>query len=169
IILGDARLKLEERTDDRYQILLVDAFSSDAIPVHLLTKEAVQLYMNRITDDGLVALHISNKFVKLDLVAGKIAEELGLEARVFSDNQDGAIGKTASSWVVLARKPEHLGGILKSDTPEALGHSWKPLPTDAAAPAWTDDFSDVLSVMMIREIQMVRRALGFRVVKELAE
>jgi hypothetical protein len=112
--MGDARLKLKE-TDDKYSLLLVDAFSSDSIPVHLLTVEAVRLYLQRITDDGILALHISNKYVKLEPVVAAIAAiatEEGLVARVWNDEAENKHGKTASSWVALARKPEHLGDRL---------------------------------------------------------
>jgi hypothetical protein len=169
IVMGDARLKLEEQADRRYQLLLVDAFSSDSIPIHLLTKEAVKLYMDRVTDDGIVALHISNKFVKLEPVVARIADELGLEARVFSDMWDTPIGKTMSSWVVLARKPEHLGAIARKDGPGAVGENWKPLELDENVKAWTDDYSDVLSVIMIKEIQKVRQFFGMPVAKGLAK
>src|SRR5207302_11401287 len=63
--MGDARLKLKEDVDHKYALLLVDAFSSDSIPVHLLTREAVQMYIEHLTDDGILALHISNKYVEL--------------------------------------------------------------------------------------------------------
>lgn len=169
IVMGDARLKLEEQTDKKYQLLLVDAFSSDSIPIHLLTKEAVALYMDRVTDDGLVGLHISNKFVKLEPVVAKIAQELGLETRVFSDGWDAPIGKTASSWVVVARKPDHMGAIVKTEGPGTLGDKWKPLAIDPAVKAWTDDYSDVLSVMMIKEIQRVRRFFNMPVAQDLVE
>ncbi|MBA4187777.1 MAG: hypothetical protein C0467_07135 [Planctomycetaceae bacterium] len=109
--MGDARLKLKEATDQKYSLLLVDAFSSDSIPVHLLTVEAVKLYLERMTDDGMLAMHISNRWLNLEPVVSRIAGELGLTARVWNDNSEGRRGKTASSWVVLARKPEHLGQL----------------------------------------------------------
>jgi spermidine synthase len=112
IRMGDARLKLNEDKDRQYALLLVDAFSSDSIPVHLLTTEAVQLYLDRMTEDGLLALHISNRWVRLEPVVSAIAKKLNLTARVWSDdNERGHAGKTASSWVVLARKPEYLGRL----------------------------------------------------------
>lgn len=125
IHMGDARLQLKEDVDRKYALLLVDAFSSDSIPVHLLTKEAVELYLNRMTDDGILALHISNKFVRLEPVVSAIARDLGLTARVWSDDdaeKGEKPGKTASSWVALARKPEHLGHIYTElgDLPFAL-------------------------------------------------
>ncbi|HEV3386052.1 MAG TPA: fused MFS/spermidine synthase, partial [Gemmata sp.] len=112
IHMGDARLKLKEKTDKKYALLLVDAFSSDSIPVHLLTKEAVQLYLNRMTDDGILALHISNKYVRLEPVVAAIARDMGLTARVWNDDLErDRPGKTASSWVALAQKQEHLGSL----------------------------------------------------------
>ncbi|HJZ55445.1 MAG TPA: fused MFS/spermidine synthase, partial [Gemmataceae bacterium] len=107
--MGDARLKLKEDVDARYSLLLVDAFSSDSIPVHLLTREAVQLYFDRMPEDGILALHISNKYVRLEPVVARIADDLGLAARVWNDDAEGKPGKTASSWVVLAKKVEYLG------------------------------------------------------------
>ena len=107
--MGDARLKLRDDKDRKYGLLLVDAFSSDAIPVHLLTKEAVAMYMDRLTDDGLLALHISNKYVRLEPVVAKIAQDLKLQARVWNDDSEGRPGKTASSWVVLAKDEKTLG------------------------------------------------------------
>lgn len=112
IVVGDARLRLQDRPENKYALLLVDAFSSDSIPVHLLTKEAVKLYTERLTDDGFFALHISNKFVDLEPVVAAIAADLGLTAFVWNDSvEKGWPGKTASSWVVLAKDPKNLGGL----------------------------------------------------------
>jgi hypothetical protein len=121
--MGDARLKLKE-TDDKYSLLLVDAFSSDSIPVHLLTVEAVRLYLERMKDDGILALHISNKYVRLEPVVAAIAKELGLVAYVWNDDDGSGLrkfGKTASSWVALARKKEHLGDRLASPAGDLVG------------------------------------------------
>jgi hypothetical protein len=121
--MGDARLKLKE-TDDKYSLLLVDAFSSDSIPVHLLTVEAVRLYLERMKDDGILALHISNKYVRLEPVVAAIAKELGLVAYVWNDDDGSGLrkfGKTASSWVALARKKEHLGERIASPAGDLVG------------------------------------------------
>ncbi len=119
--MGDARLKLKEDTDRKYALLLVDAFSSDSIPVHLLTVEAVQLYLDRLQDDGILALHISNKFVRLEPVVAAIAERHNLVARVWNDDAERMHGKTASSWVALARKREDLGDRLCSPIGDLVG------------------------------------------------
>jgi hypothetical protein len=123
IRMGDARLKLAEDKHRQFSLLLVDAFSSDSIPVHLLTVEAVQMYMDRLADDGILALHISNRWVRLESVVSAIANKLGLTARVWNDDYEkGFEGKTRSSWVVLARKPEYLGKLYSAlgDVPFSL-------------------------------------------------
>ena len=110
--MGDARLTLKHEPDQRkYALLMVDAFSSDAIPVHLLTKEAVQLYLDRLTPNGILALHISNKYIRLEPVVAKIAAELKLESRVWNDDSETRPGKTMSSWVVLGRDLASLGAL----------------------------------------------------------
>lgn len=120
--MGDARLKMKDDPADlKYTLLLVDAFSSDSIPVHLLTVEAVGLYLKHLTGDGILALHISNKFVRLEPVVAAIAAEHGLAARVWNDDAEGHPGKTASSWVALARKPEHLGPKIGSWLGDVVG------------------------------------------------
>jgi hypothetical protein len=178
IVLGDARLKLEEMTDRKFNLLLVDAFSSDSIPVHLLTKEAVELYMNRLTDHGLLAIHISNKFVKLEPVVAEIAAELNLAARVYSDNDQTAPGKSTSHWVVLARTEADLGPlgasymIARLENPYPLTAAagglvfydfkakWQPLTRIDGVRLWTDQYADVLQVMMLKEVQAIRRFFG---------
>jgi hypothetical protein len=184
IILGDARLKLQANTDARYKLLLVDAFSSDSIPIHLLTKEAVDLYLNRIVDGGIVAMHISNRYIKLELAVSKIVEELGIAALEFNDSwydstQEYPPGKSQSTWVVLAKKPETLE-IFKEEryttryrsesfdkVPEVI--RWRPMEAEPKLRVWSDDYADVLSLMRIREIQKFRHWLGLPTVDSLRE
>ncbi len=142
VVLGDARLKLKEAPDGRYGLILVDAFSSDAIPMHLLTREAIELYFKKLGPDGLLALHISNRHLDLEPVAARLAEELKLTAVVRSDKAnpevDAEVAKTSSQWVVFGRKPEHLGKLMDD---EHQGEArWKVLKADDNAPLWTDDF-----------------------------
>jgi hypothetical protein len=122
--MGDARLKLQQ-TDDKYALLLVDAFSSDAIPVHLLTVEAVKLYLERMTPDGILAIHISNKYVKLEPVVAKIAQDLNLVGRMWSDDSEGYSGKTGSSWIVLARDKKDLGAMGEDASAQAVAFGVK--------------------------------------------
>jgi len=176
IRMGDARLKLKEDKDARYALLLVDAFSSDAIPVHLITREAVELYLNRITDDGLVGLHISNKYVNLEPVVEKIVSELrnrpeyaGLSARLWSDSAEkGRPGKTSSSWIVLAKDEKTLGtlGLPAQQQFEQYRTLFVPLTPLKGMETWTDDYSDVMRVMTISELQKLRRFFGLPTLKD---
>src|SRR5262249_34009899 len=86
LVMGDARLSLEREPDGRFGLIMVDAFSSDAIPVHLITKEAIQLYLQKLTPHGVIALHISNRYLDLEPVTAVLAMELNLTFRIRSDN-----------------------------------------------------------------------------------
>ena len=141
IVLGDARLTLAREQAQRFNLIVLDAFSSDAIPVHLLTREAVELYLTKLKDDGLLAFHISNRYLDLKPVLGDIAAGLGLscvfkeDAVLLEEEIEG--GKLPSKWLLMARKPESLGGFLKKGLWEAVTARHQPR-------VWTDDFSNVL-------------------------
>ncbi len=147
IELGDARLKLKDAPDGTYRLIVVDAFSSDAIPIHLITKEAVQLYIDKLAPGGVVAIHISNRHLGLDPVLGNIARELGLAALQNHDTvEDRYPGKSSSDWVALAREPEDLKALEKYTDDEGKP-SWRPVKRRPAQSVWTDDFSNILSVL----------------------
>jgi spermidine synthase len=141
VILGDARLKLGESPDHVYDLIVLDAFSSDAIPVHLITREAFAMYIQKLTDHGVLAVHISNRYLGLEPVLGNLAEELSLVGRKQFDDEGETLfaGKSSSDWVLLARRKEDLGS-LGDDT------RWTSLRRDSRVGVWTDDFSNVLSV-----------------------
>ena len=137
VVLGDARLTLA-KSNVAHDILVLDAFSSDAIPIHLLTTEALHGYEARLSQDGVLAFHISNRHIKLAPVIARLARERGLTALTRLDKRaDSKRGFEASEWVVMARSPERLQS-LASDT------GWTSLVADAR-PAWTDDFSNIWS------------------------
>ena len=143
--LGDARIRMEvvkrDRPEERYDVILVDAFSSDAIPVHLLTREALQLYFDLLGPRGIVALHISNRYLRLEPVVAALAED-GRYARLVEHGGTGDIrGGVEASWAILARRPEDFGE-LASDPRWTMAH----LDPEPAVPAWTDDFHNLLSV-----------------------
>jgi hypothetical protein len=136
VVLGDARLTLA-RSPETHDFLVLDAFSSDAIPIHLLTREALHTYEARLSADGVLAFHISNRHINLAPVVARLARDRGLSALMrndmYSDSQNGF---EASTWVVMARSPERLAKIARDTT------RWRPLVADAR-PAWTDDFSNI--------------------------
>jgi hypothetical protein len=144
IILGDARLQLQHAPDGYYGLIVLDAFNSDAIPVHLLTREALALYMSKLADRGQLAIHISNRCLNLRPVVGDLAKNANLSAFVLDDSSyDVSIGKAPSEWVVLARSPSELGSLLRD-------RRWRPLRGRPQPKVWTDDFSDIISVFKWR-------------------
>ncbi|QJW96298.1 polyamine aminopropyltransferase [Frigoriglobus tundricola] len=114
IRVGNKRANLKADKDRKYALVVVDLAESFPFPTAIFTKEAVREYFDRMTDDGILALHISNKYIRLEPMFAKMAEELKLTARVWNDDAEGRHGKTASSWLVLARKREDLGERLCS-------------------------------------------------------
>ena len=143
-ILGDGRLRLKEAPDNYYSLIALDAFSSDAIPLHLLTREAVGLYLSKLTGDGVIAFHITNRHVDLSRPLGTIAHSYGLTALIMRDvhvtSEEAQQGKDASVWVVMGRKPEDLKQ-LTSDS------GWQTLTAPEDFRIWTDDFSNIFTVL----------------------
>jgi SAM-dependent methyltransferase len=142
-IVGDARLKLAEAPPGKFDLLVLDAFSSDAIPVHLLTQEAMQLYVDKLADGGLIAFHVSNRYLNLQPILAKLAQSTGpkLAARHWEDeNRDLNIGRFPSQWIILAKSEADLGALAKDAR-------WEKLTADASTPLWTDDFSNILSAV----------------------
>ena len=147
IVLGDARLSLEGAPDAYYGLLVLDAFSSDAIPGHLLTREALALYKRKLAAPGLLVMHISNNHLDLEPVLANLAHDAGLLAAARFDERmspdEARAGKTSSHWVALARRREDLGGLVN----DARWHPLAPRPDKAL---WTDDFSNLLEFIRWR-------------------
>ncbi|HEV2948382.1 MAG TPA: fused MFS/spermidine synthase [Gemmataceae bacterium] len=142
LVMGDARLSLEREPDGRYGIIMVDAFSSDAIPVHLITREAIELYLKKLAPHGIIALHISNRYLKLDPVTATLAKSLDLAGIIRSDElsgDDDRRGKSSSTWVLLARDENDLYPL--TENPE-----WWSLSIIPEGPLWTDDFSNIFRI-----------------------
>jgi spermidine synthase len=146
IIMGDARLKLRDAPDGKYGLIALDAFSGDSIPIHLLTREAIALYLRKLDARGVIAFHISNLYVDLEPSLGNLAREAQLAAYIERDTavteQEAALGKAPSVWVVMARSESDLHGIV--DTPDSR---WRRLAGHDRAKAWTDDYSNLLSAI----------------------
>ncbi|HYP02465.1 MAG TPA: hypothetical protein VER76_19900, partial [Pyrinomonadaceae bacterium] len=128
-----------------YGLIVLDAFSSDAIPVHLMTVEALDLYLSKLATGGLLAFHISNRGLDLHPVVADLARARGLVCLSFDDtarNQPG--GKEPSQWVVMARRPEDVA-TLAADTAR-----WRTLEGRPERRVWTDDFSNIVSIFKWR-------------------
>lgn len=146
VVLGDARLSIERDPGRRFGFIVADAFTSDAIPVHLLTREALTLYLDRLDPRGVIAVNVSNRYLELERVLGTLAADRGMACFVDSEDEaaaDDVPGKVPSSWVALARRPEDLGA-------PARDRRWRRCPTQEGAAPWTDDYSNVVSLFRWR-------------------
>ncbi len=142
MVVGDARLSLVKEPDHKFDLYIVDAFSSDSIPTHLLTQEAIKLYFDKIKPDGILALHITNRHLALKKVLSDHAEKLHLAALIqeFKPQQEIPL-VVATDWVVMAKKDETLEPLRQSQ----LG-SWQKLPLYFDIKTWTDDFTNIVSI-----------------------
>ena len=142
--LGDARLSLSRTSTRSFGLIVLDAFNSDSIPVHLMTRQALALYLDRLNDGGVIMFNITNRYLDMRTVLGNLARDAGLAALVRDDlhtpDEEQASGKKGSVWVVMARHRADLAG-LGDDA------RWKPLPTRAADRVWTDDFSNLFDAL----------------------
>ena len=151
IVLGDARLKLAEARDGQYRLIVLDAFSGDSIPMHLMTREALALYLRKLAPGGLVAFHITNQYLQLAPVLANLAQDANLVSWIQDDStlteQQARDGKLGSTWVVMARSKQDLAHLVASA--DSLAH-WTPLEGRANANVWTDDYSNLLTVIRWR-------------------
>ena len=144
-VAADGRLGLRAMPEASYDLIVVDAFSSDAIPTHLVTSEAVGVYESRLKSRGMIAFHVSSRFFDLAPVLARIAAGRGLVSYVRNDKEVAAgkaeQGMRPSVWVVLAREESDFGQIARSSG------RWARLAASADDPLWTDDYSNVLGVL----------------------
>jgi hypothetical protein len=144
IVLGDARLKLRDMPDGGYDLLVVDAFSGDTIPMHLTTREALALYIRKLAPGGILAFHISNDHLELAPIFGALARDAGLVCLIDDDrlltHEQFDQGKFASQWVVMARNRVDLGAM-------ATDARWVPLDAPAGTQVWSDDYSNLLRII----------------------
>lgn len=147
VVLGDARLTMSRQPDSRFDLLVVDAFSSDAIPVHLVTREAMEMYFSKLGPGGIAAFHVSNRYMDLAVMLQAISRDLGLVARERFDtapHDPSAIARMrhlTSHWVVVARSEEDIERLNVA--------AWWPISVSESLRAWTDDFSNLVSVMRL--------------------
>ena len=143
IVPGDARLSLEREAPQSFDVLAVDAFSGDAIPVHLLTREAFELYFHHLKPGGVLAVHISNSYLNLRPVVARAAAWLRKPTILIVNEDDQANGIYRSSWVLIAEDPDFFAA------PE-IKSAARPLPIETQVRLWTDDYSDLFGVLKWR-------------------
>ena len=142
MIVGDARLSLNKIADRHYDLLIMDAFSSDAVPTHLLTREAMALYFSKLKDDGLLAFHITNRHLALKKVLADHVNSLHLSGLLQEFSPETELPLiVATDWVVISKNPERLQKLQQS----RLGH-WQKLPLTFGLKPWTDDFTHIIGI-----------------------
>ncbi len=139
VAMGDARLSLEREANQNYDVLAVDAFASDSIPVHLLTREAFALYFRHVKPEGILAVHISNKYLELEPVVERAARALGKDALVVDSDKDEKNGYFSSLWALVA-SPGVLDRI-------AFRNAGARLQAKASLRMWTDDYSSLFPIL----------------------
>ena len=132
IVEGDARISLRDEPPQNFDVLVVDAFSSDSIPVHLLTREAAAIYRRHLRDDGILLIHISNRMLKLEPVVAAMAKHIGWSAQYLHSPGDASRGTYDANWMILAKTPVSIPGV-------------RPAVTQLTE--WTDDFASVWRVL----------------------
>lgn len=145
VVMGDARLVLEQELArgqrQEFDLLALDAFSSDAIPVHLLTREAFDLYLQHLKPNGVIAVHISNRYLNLRPIVERLAEHHGLHAAVIHDDNEPEWWVYATTWVLLSKNKAFLDQPAISDFTASAERPDKP------APLWTDDYASLYTIM----------------------
>jgi hypothetical protein len=150
ILLGDARLSLDEARDGSLDLLALDAFSSDAIPMHLLTREAFAIYGRVLDRRGLLLVHISNRFLDLEPVVATAARQGGWLAARYDDlipaNSEASRYLASSNWILMTRDPGVLRQVTTNPPP---GGSWRPVREDLGFPGWSDDYATILPLVKV--------------------
>jgi hypothetical protein len=140
VTLGDARLSLEQESPQKFDVLAVDAFSGDAIPVHLLTKEAVALYLRHLKPDGILAIHTSNTYLALAPVSVQLAKAFGYPAKsILSDSDEDQCLSTAN-WVLITRNTRFLNSSM-------IAKYEQPVTIPAGLRLWTDDYNNLFRIL----------------------
>ena len=140
VVLGDARLSLERETSKQFDVLAVDAFSGDAIPVHLLTRQAYALYWRHLKPDGVLAVHVSNKYLNLAPVVAMSAAENRKQATLISLESDDEKEIAASDWVLVSSRP----GFFDQPEIKSAGEKIEPI---RGLRTWTDDYSNLFKIL----------------------
>jgi hypothetical protein len=143
LVLGDGRLTLAE-SREKFGIILIDVFTSDSIPVHLLTREALQSYLSKLDEGGVLVFNISSRFFRLEPLMGGLADDARLGCWVRADlkitDEENRQGKSPSTFAIMARRPEDVSAL-------ASDPHWRRMDGERSNIFWTDDFVNILQVL----------------------
>ena len=140
VVMGDGRLSLEREPAQEFDVLLIDAFSGDSIPAHLVTRQAFDLYFRHIKPTGVIVMHISNKYLDLEPVIARVAQEMGKAARLFETDEDEAGACFGTTYVVVASDPTVL------EQPSFRGAGRQPR-VNSKVSTWTDNYSNLFRIL----------------------
>lgn len=146
VVLGDGRLSLEREAPQRYDLLAIDAFAGDSIPMHLLTREAMASYVKHLAPDGVIVFQATNRFVGIAPVVERLAAAFGMKAVIVTDEPDNGYSTGADYWlsatdqIIVTRSQRVLGSTVVSSAADAI-------PANPKFPVWTDDFYNLLSIL----------------------
>lgn len=149
--LGDGRLKFLDAPDSTFDLIFMDAFSSDSVPVHLLTREAFDIYLKKLAPGGIIVINIANRYLNFEHVLGNMTVDRGIVGMIQGGYEIRDIDKFGTNWVVMARKHEDFGVLptlkseLRTDSEEWI-ESWKSLQSNPKLGVWTDDYSNLPSI-----------------------
>lgn len=143
IVIGDGRLSIAKQPDGEFDVIMLDAFNSDSIPAHLVSREAVRMYMQKLKPDGLILFHVSNRYMNVEALASAVALDAGLQALVRYDDDEEPTGKASSDYVVAAKHSEDFGTLQDHML-------WSAVEKPAGVQAWTDDYSNMLAIVKWR-------------------
>lgn len=141
LLTGDGRLELARLKDEKFDLIMLDAFSSDAIPVHLLTTDAIDVYLSRLNDQGIIAFHVSNRYFNLVPVLAKNADKLNLQAYFKLRIPPPRALETPSLWVMMARKDVNISPMMDME--------WVAVPPLKRVKPWTDDDNNLMSALIM--------------------
>ena len=145
VAIGDGRLAIERTPDRTFDLILLDAFSSDSIPAHLVSREALRIYQSRLKPNGMILFHVSNRYLNVGRLVSAVTGDAGLVVYLRSDREDNGLpGKSGSDYAVAARHVSDLGVL-------PLKGTWFPLESASAVRPWTDDYSNVLDLLRWKE------------------
>jgi spermidine synthase len=150
IVIGDARLSLAEAPPAGLDLLAIDAFSSDSVPMHLLTREAFAVYQRALAANGLLLVHISNRYIRLEPVLAGAAQAGGWTAAVRdyqASDDDMAHNRATSLWVALSHDPAAIERLTARSAAE--GDPWRPLHRRVGFDGWTDDHASILPLLRL--------------------
>jgi hypothetical protein len=147
VVIGDARLSIQRQPAGQFHLLAVDAFSSDSVPMHLLTREALAIYGDAMHRDGIVLFHISNRYLNLEPVIAELAQSGGWESSILvyqPTEEEEVMNATVSIWIALSRNPRAIARLVELSGPDA---DWSYLTPTPGFAGWSDDHASILPLI----------------------